>query len=425
MKVAGIIVEYNPFHNGHQYHIEETKRLTGADYVIAVMSGDFTQRGIPACFDKFTRTECALLGGADVVLELPFCYATASAEIFAEGAVTILDQLGLVDFLCFGTEGPADASLYHEVAAFLCEEPENYRTALKEGLRNGLSYPQARAAASEGLLRAEAHALLSSPNALLGIEYCKALYRRKSAIKVVPIPRIGSGYHEQTTDAAGFSSATAIRSLLFTKTNSNCSGYSERFYKELGDTDYPDGFLNELPPASAEFLKGRPNLAISPEDFLPLLSYALQTNADRLTDYYDVSEELAARIRKVNLAQSYEELVLSIKSKQYTRTRIERCLLHILLQLSTKDLDVFRTEQVSYARILGFKKEATALLHALRDTAREPVLTKLAQRDKRLNESELRLLSYDITAAELYNRVVFYKYGVLLPQEHTYILTNR
>ncbi len=406
MKVAGIIVEYNPFHKGHEYHIAETRRVTGADFVVAVMSGNFTQRGIPACLDKFTRAECALACGADVVLELPFCYATGSAEYFAEGAVTILDKLGCVDSLCFGTEKDVPISLYTETAAFLCEEPADYKKILQEGLRNGLTFPQARLAAARSFLSEEALSLLESPNALLGLEYCKALYRRKSTITPCTIARVGAGYHNANVISKGFSSATALRTLL-----------------TPGDT-FPQTFLSELPEMAAALLSRKPYLPVFAEDFLSLYRYAIMQKTDSLSAYADVSSELAGRLKKRFPACDYETFLDHIKTKQYTRTRIERCLLHILLDLTKDTLDSFRKNEVCYARILGFKESATPLLKALKKTASLPILTKLAQKSKRCNDLENALLSYDIAATDLYHTVVQQKYGVLLPDDFSYIIKN-
>ncbi len=406
MKVAGIIVEYNPFHKGHEYHIAETRRVTGADYVVAVMSGNFTQRGVPACLDKFTRAECALACGADVVLELPFCYATGSAEYFAEGAVTILDKLGCVDSLCFGTEAEVPISLYTETATFLCEEPAAYKKALQEGLRAGLTFPQARLAAARPHLSEESLALLESPNALLGLEYCKALYRKKNNITPYAIKRIGAGYHEDAVVSEGFSSATALRTLL------------------TPGSEFPKEFLAELPEAAAALLLRKPYAPVFAEDFLSLYRYAVAAKTDRLSSFADVSSELAGRLRKRFPSCDYETFLDHIKTKQYTRTRIERCFVHILLDLEQSALDTFRKNEVCYARILGFKESATPLLKTWKKTASLPVLTKLAQKGKRCNAAENELLSYDIAATDLYNTVAFQKHGVLLPDDFSYTFTN-
>ncbi len=406
MKVAGIIVEYNPFHKGHEYHIAETRRVTGADFVVAVMSGNFTQRGIPACLDKFTRAECALACGADVVLELPFCYATGSAEYFAEGAVTILDKLGCVDSLCFGTEKNVPISLYMETAAFLCEEPTDYKKALQEGLRSGLTFPQARLAAARPHLSPEALDLLESPNALLGLEYCKALYRKKSKITPYTIARVGAGYHEDSVVSEGFSSATALRTLL------------------TPDTVFPETFLSELPKATAELLRNKPYAPVFAEDFLSLYRYAITEKAHRLTAFADVSPELAGRLKKRFPVCDYEGFLDHIKTKQYTRTRIERCFPHILFGLDKDTLERFRKNEVCYARILGFRECATPLLKTWKKTAVFPILTKLAQKYKRCNTEEIELLSFDIAVTDLYNTVVFQKHGVLLPDDFSYTPTN-
>lgn len=406
MKVAGIIVEYNPFHKGHEYHIAETRRVTGADFVVAVMSGNFTQRGIPACFDKFSRAECALACGADVVLELPFCYTTGSAEYFAEGAVMILDKLGCVDSLCFGTEADVPISLYTETAAFLCEEPADYKKTLQENLRAGLTFPQARLAAARPHLSKEALALLESPNALLGLEYCKALYRRNSSITPYTVTRVGAGYHDGAIASEGFSSATALRSLL-----------------TPGDR-FPKAFLSELPEKAASLLTKKPYTPVFAEDFLALYRSAVAQKADRLTDISDVSSELAGRLKKRFPACDYETFLDHIKTRQYTRTRIERCFLHILFGLEKDTLERFRKEEICYARILGFRESATPLLKAWKKTAALPVLTKLAQKGKRCNAAENELLSFDLAATDLYNTVVQQKYGVLLPDDFTYTLTN-
>ena len=195
MRTVGIIAEYNPFHTGHEYHIRKARELSGADYVIVVMSPDFVQRGEPAVFDKYTRTRMALQGGADLVIELPVCYATGSAEYFAEGATALLDSLGTVNTLCFGGESD-DISLFQNIADILIQEPKEYTDLLRSFLKQGMTYPQARCQALSHYLKNQisdpsSSALLpdqcklpdletvtdflSTPNNILGIEYCKAL----------------------------------------------------------------------------------------------------------------------------------------------------------------------------------------------------------------------------------------------------------
>ena len=237
MKTAGIIAEYNPFHNGHAYHIAETRKRTGADYIIVVMSPDFVQRGEAALLDKWSRTRCALEAGADLVLQLPAWNAVGSAEYFAEGGVSLLSHLGICDLLSFGCETEFPELLRKAAAFFSMDtEPEPYREILRQKLKEGMTFPQARAEAFGTLPSGTAFSeirsgltqgssvpepdqisrirnILDSPNNVLAIEYEKALLRMGSPMKIFPVRRIGSGHNEEAYSGA-FSSASSIRSLL-------------------------------------------------------------------------------------------------------------------------------------------------------------------------------------------------------------------
>ena len=216
MKVTGIIAEYNPFHQGHAYHLARARELTGADRLLVVMGGNFMQRGEPAIVDKYARAEMALKNGADLVLELPAAAATGSAEYFAEGAVELLDASGVVDALCFGSELGKLAPL-EKAAALLLEEPEEYRQLLREELKRGKNFPEAREIALSAFF--PERELLSAPNNILAIEYLKALKRRKSSIEAVTIPRLGnyhgndSGQVPQGTDSSESVSSGAAPAL--------------------------------------------------------------------------------------------------------------------------------------------------------------------------------------------------------------------
>ena len=213
MKIAAVIAEYNPFHNGHAYQLHEIRRQTGADFILVMMSGDFVQRGAPACIDKYARCRMALNAGADMVCELPIYGALGSAEIFAESAVSLLNHLGCIDYLCFGAETIAP-SLFDAIIPILSDEPEEYKSLLQTGLKNGMNFPAARSQALCSLLGdARCCGILNQPNNILAIEYMKALYKSKSRIRPFPIKRSGAGYHS-TDITAGFSSATAIRRQL-------------------------------------------------------------------------------------------------------------------------------------------------------------------------------------------------------------------
>lgn len=215
MRVNGIIAEYNPFHNGHGYHIDAAKKQNNADYTIIAMSGNFMQRGEPALIDKYKRAEMALLNGADLVLELPAFYSASSAEFFARGGVTLLDKLGVVDSLCFGSEC-GDVDVLRRIAEILADEPEKYVSSLRRYIKDGLSYPTAR---TNALLEYDPtlsnfHDVLSSPNNILGMEYIKTLILRKSSIQPVTTKRIGSSYHDLRL-GINQSSAKAIVQVLY------------------------------------------------------------------------------------------------------------------------------------------------------------------------------------------------------------------
>ena len=447
MKVTGIIAEYNPFHNGHRYHIEQAKKTTGADYIVVMMSGDFTQRGTPACFDKFTRAKMALQNGADLVLELPVCYATSSAELFAEGGVSLLNQTGIINYLCFGAEpvsqstlfpatnhchnttsftsntpaqktaknenaSPSNESLsaehFLQTAAFFVNEPAEYKLKLKEYLKNGHTFPTARNLAAMPFLSETNCKLLASPNNLLGLEYCKALLKKRSTITPVPITRSGSGYHDTTISAESFASASAIRKELLSSLQK--------------ETPFSDKLALAVPDSVAEHFQTSAFSYMTEDDFYPLLYYRLLYE-DITPDYFlDFSKELTDRLKKAPLPLSYETLVEYLKTKQYTRTRIERALLHVLLQLTTKDMQTFRENETGYLRILGFRKDASPLLRALQNNAALPVITKLSDAKKQLSTDAYKMLSQDICTARLYNAQVYHKYKVLLPDEYAYLV---
>ena len=212
-KVLGIIGEYNPFHNGHLYHLEQSKRMTGANYTVAIMSGNFTERGSTALINKWSRTEIALNNGIDLVIELPVLYATSSAEGFAEGAIKILNSLKVVDYISFGAE-TSNIDILQEIANILYAEPKNYKALLAQELNKGLSFPKSRENALMLYLNNEKYSnIISSPNNILGIEYIKALKKLKSNIKPISIARFEAGYND-TSYTGNIASATAIRNIV-------------------------------------------------------------------------------------------------------------------------------------------------------------------------------------------------------------------
>lgn len=408
MKIVALITEYNPFHNGHAYHIKKSKEITHADYVIVIMSGNYVQRGTPAIIDKYSRTSMALTNGADIVIELPVVYATASAETFATGAVRILHDLGIVNSICFGSEC-GDLSLLSAIAKALCIETKEFKDDLQMHLRQGFSYPQARKQALlntcelSGYSKKEIEHVLESSNNILGIEYLKALYRLSSNIVPYTILREGSGYNDLTLDTT-FSSASALRECLQTPTN----------YAALE---------KHMPPMACNILKKAINKTapIFEDDFSDVLLYQLYTNSkERLAEYLDMNEDLANRLFELPLKyHKFSDLADSLKSKQYTKTRMNRALLHILLQITTslsKEVDPITTTM--YARLLGFKKEASSLIKNIRLQGEIPIITKVADAQKLLDDKQYNLFQKDLFATHLYNQIVASKYKQTIPNEY-------
>ncbi len=371
MNITALITEYNPFHNGHLYHLQQARALTGAQAVVVLMSGNFVQRGLPALVDKYRRTEMALRAGADAVLELPVAAATASAEGFASGGVSILHQLGAVTDLVYGCE-TADVEQIQRLAAFLLREPPAFRQALQAGLRRGLSFPAARQQAVQELLP-DAAPLLQSPNNILAVEYHKALLRLHSPIRPHALQRQGAGYHE---------SASTLRRLL---AEGNAQGLAGQV---------PD-FVPPLLPYT-----------MNADDFSQMLLYRLFSLPEaELTGFADVTPELAARILRFRSPdQTFRQLAAQVKSPAHTLTRVQRALMHILL-------DIQKGEPLPPAvRLLGLRK-GTEALRAIKCRSRLPVVAKYADFPAELTAPERR-------AADLYRLAAWNRHGILLPDEY-------
>lgn len=432
MKIAGIIAEYNPFHNGHAYHIQQTRELTGADYVVVVQSGNFVQRGAPAIVDKYCRTRMALLNGADLVLELPTAYACASAEGFASGAVSLLQGLGCVDILSFGSE-QGNLALLDSYARVLTEEPSAYQELLRAFLKQGLSFPLARSKALQEYFsygqdilpcslydqdcRYESE-ILNQPNNTLGIEYLKALRLLDSNITPFTIKRRSSGYHETTLDAE-FASATALRQALL----SNAAAFSP-----VIQTHMPDKSGTCL----ADYLKEK--LPLTQDDFSSMLYYQLLSKSEEaLAAYTDMTPELANRIKKqLTTYQTFSTFADSLKTKQLTHTRITRALFHVLLQDYQSDADARKAADFpSYARILGFRRDSQPLLGKIKQTASIPLIAKAADGERIIKDFEgntdrellLSMFRQDLFAAHLYESAAAFKSKTAICHEFTRQMT--
>ncbi len=416
MRIAGIIAEYNPFHNGHAYHLNQVRSKTNADYLIIVMSGNFMQRGVPAMLDKYTRAKMALMNGADLVLELPCMYACSSAEYFAKGAVNLLDNLNVVNHLGFGCENN-NLELLKSAASILANEPEEYRNILQDSLKKGSSFPVARSMAlNECLKNSSFNSLtLASPNNILAVEYLKALCKSDSMIAPVAIKREGAGYNDQKLHSS-YSSALAIRNVLFTPPK---AGENSQTKFELIQNHVPESVLELL---QEQYLY---TLPITTDDFSSLLHYKLLLELEKgYDDYLDVSKDLSDKIKKnLNSYTNFDSFCMLLKSKELTYTRICRCMIHILLNIKKTDLDLCSNESlIPYARVLGFKNESSSLLKEIKENSYIPLISVAADAKEFLSNPQISdyakgLFNLDINAARIYNSIIHSKYKTVLADE--------
>lgn len=357
INAVGIIAEYNPFHNGHRWHALEAKLRTGCPYSVAVMSGHFTQRGEPAAFDKWTRASMAVASGVDLVLELPTVFTVRSAQYFATAGVRLLHSIGIVSHIAFGAETP-DQILLQQAADYYSSE--EFRIRIRERLDKGMTY----AAAIADCLTASGTSLavLSQPNNILGVEYLRAIKCFAPELNPLLIPRMQSQYHD-TEITAPFASATAVRNAL----------QSER-HSEL---------LEALPEASMSFITQQMQEGRGPVTYesleLPLLYKMRTASLDEIAELPDVSEGLQHKMSAAALqAKTVEEWLFLVKSKRYTRTRLQRALIHSLLGITRRQARLFDECGPLYARVLAFNTQGRILLKAMADQSSIPVITKTA-----------------------------------------------
>lgn len=373
MRVCAVICEYNPFHNGHARHLTLAREKSSADFMLCLMSGALTQRGAFARHDKWLRARMALLGGADLVLELPCRFACAPAPDFASGGVALLHALGVVTHLSFGCEAQSLDILFAARDALRDESPA-FQSVLKDALDRGLPYPRARALAAESASGLSGLAeQIALPNAALALEYLQAL---PDGISAVPILREGCGYHDSSPSP--LASATGVRAAL-----------------TMGDVQTASAAV----PFPQELLSSEQRGEFHPEDALTqALFYRLRTmDAASLRDIVGMDEGLEYRfLRAAQTAASREELIAAIKSKRYTHARLSRLCAHILLGVSRDFAAAHRTP--TYARVLGFRKDAAPLLCAIKAHASIPLVTKAAAFDR-----ADPLFSLDVRAQDLWS----------------------
>lgn len=378
MHVTGVVVEYNPMHNGHIYHIEQARKTTGADAVVAVMSGHFLQRGEPAIVNKWARTRMALQQGVDLVLELPVAYSTQSASLFAFGSVAVLSFLGVVDSICFGSES-GDIRSLQTLSNIIVDEPPLLQSLIREELQKGQSYPRATAQALRRYAELDPHLdsfLVGQPNNMLGLEYVAALRKLGSSIQPATIQRIAAGYREENITHPTIASATAIRKATF----------------ETG----VETAESLLPPVSyrllhEEFTAGRGPL--SWENFRQALFTLLhRTTPERLAAYVGVDEGLEARLLSAALqTDTVRDLLTHAKTKRFTWTKIQRALTALLLGHTREEQERLQLAQgPDYIRVLGFNEKGQHLLRRAGQVSHVPILTKLPREKSPLLELDLR-----------------------------------
>lgn len=403
MKAVGLVTEYNPFHNGHLYHLNKAMELTGADISVAVMSGDFVQRGEPAVLDKYTRASMALNSGVNLVIELPVNYAVSSAESFAAGALKVLDYIK-ADSIAFGSES-GDIEGLSKLAHILCDNEDTLYKEISKYTANGISYAAARQKVVEKLTDKDTAALLTSSNNILAVEYLKAIIKNNYAIKPYTVQRQGDSYND-TDIRSEYASATALRENL-----------------------KADNISEYIPVKAGLILSSNTNY-IYPDDitevlFTRLLDILFASNYDKnvfienVMQYPDVSKEIAGRLYKSAMDMitrtvpqgaeskdngmfSFGSLCEHIKTKEVPLSRIKRALVRITLGLDKKHMEKYANEP--YIRVLGFDKKGQEYLSYIRKNVEVPLITKTADYKEMLLD--------DIHAANIYNMIVAGKYGV-------------
>ena len=385
--VLGIIAEYNPFHNGHLYHLLKSKEETKADYVIAVIGGNFTQRGEPSLVDKWTKAEMAIANGVDLVIELPTLYSVSSAENFADGAIKILNSLKIVNRLSFGLE-TEDLNKLNIMANILYQEPKEYKDLLASSLKTGISFPKAREAALVKYLNDKQYSLLlSSPNNILGIEYLKALKKYSSRIKPVCIKRKNAG-HLSLDYKGEIASATAIRNMVFKNNMKDVKTYmTPSSYTILADEMKKGHFVANLSPYENIIIYNLRNMSVEEIANLP-----------------DVAEGLENSIKKAaNSCNTISEFINIVSSKRYTETRIRRILTYALLKITKKDMAMSK-RTTPYIRVLGFNGKGKYLISKIsRFNPRLSIITSVKKFENyNVNKNLQTMLDKDIFATNVY-----------------------
>lgn len=389
MKATGIVVEYNPFHNGHKYHLQKTKELNPNNIIIAVMSGDFVQRGEPSIIDRWTKTKMALANGVDLVIELPVFYSSQSAEIFAKGAVGILEELKC-ESMVFGSESGKIDELKR---ISTLQESEEFKIKLKERLKSGDSYPTAHSSTMKEIL---GESELNS-NDILGLEYIKAIRYWKSSIIPMTLKREKVGYHD-TNIVGDFASATKIREHL--KKNEEISSI--------------------VTQESLNTLKEYSNFTYM-ENFYPFIRYELIKNSNNLSDIQDMEIGFENRLLENAIKFiNYDEFFKSISNRRYTTGRVQRVLTHTLLALTTNITEEVK-KSIPYVRVLGFNSKGREYLSYLKKFDNSKIITSYKKMNENFSPEVCSLIEFNERSSQIYrliNNYNDYKSPIIFKEEN-------
>ena len=374
MKVSGIICEYNPFHNGHLYHIRETRK-NGATHIVAVMSGSFVQRGDTAIMDKLERARLAVRSGADLVIELPVQYCLSSAENFASGAVYLLNALGAVDELSFGSEC-GDAQRLREAMETVGVTAAAHAEEIKSIMEKGYTYPRALTSVMNGI-DPEAASIIAEPNNLLAIEYLRALKKFGSDIQPFTVKRVNAD-HDSSKTENGYASASCIREMIEKKAD----------IREFTTTEWAAAI-------SAAISRGE---IASLSRLERVILYKLRSSSvEEISQVYDVGQGLEHRIYGARMAGSLDELLFTVKTKRYTMARIRRIMLSLLIGITKDDMK----NLPPYGRILAFNERGREILARAKDSAKIPFASSIAKLSQLGSQAE-RFAELEIRASDIY-----------------------
>lgn len=379
-KRIGIIAEYNPFHNGHLYQIQKAKELTGADTVIAVMSGNFTQRGDTSLINKFEKAKIALQNEVDMVIELPTIYSISSAENFALGGIKILNEIGNIDYLVFGIE-EENLEKLQAIADVLVNEDDEFKRNIKEELDKGNSYPKAREIVLKKVLSSEnVKNIMQKPNNILAIEYLKALKTTNSKIKPFAIKRKNTMHNDENINE-NYASGTYIRKLFIENNFNEIKKVVPKYtYERLLE------------------LKNQGTYVSSINDFSDIVIYKIRTmTKEEISKIADVNEGLENSIKLASTTcKTIDEIIEKVSTKRYTKTRISRILTYILLDITKSEMEQSKNAN-QYIRVLGINKKCEGILKKINN---DKLITSLKKFEE--NNGENQLLNIDKKATEIY-----------------------